>query len=237
MNFLVAYTSELSLRDKAQIAFSSDRVSKAFNDEELVVGTIRELCIVGKERLKVQCEKAGKEFLFTILGSTPLPPKVPCTAIIGLSRPQTIKKCIQIAATLGISEAIFVASEKGEKSYLTSKILLPEELQYELELAIAQCGDPIPLSIKILPRFWDLGKIEFIEPSQKFVFHTVNGESAKRLPSSLSTHTYIAIGPEAGWSEEEVAYFASRGLVPINLGERILRVETALNAVVGRLFY
>jgi RsmE family RNA methyltransferase len=237
MNFLVAYTSEVSSVVGGQLIVSGERVVRAFNDEEVVAGSIRELCVVGKERFKVRCETGGTEFCFTVIGSMPIPEKIPCTAIIGLSRPQTIKKCIHIAATLGVGEITFVASERGEKSYLTSKILLPDEMHHELELAIAQTGDPIPLSVKIVSRFWDLGKEALIEPSHKLLFHTANGEPSQGLCSSFSPHSYIAIGPEAGWSDEEVKYFTSRGFILVGLGERILRVETALNAVLGKLFY
>jgi 16S rRNA (uracil1498-N3)-methyltransferase len=37
----------------------------------------------------------------------------------------------------------------------------------------------------------------------------------------------IAIGPEGGWSEEEVAAFHAKNLLPLQLGSRILRAETA----------
>lgn len=56
------------------------------------------------------------------------------------------------------------------------------------------------------------------------------GQSLSRLalpsadgPSSL----IIAVGPEGGWTEEEVCAAVDGGFLPITLGERILRAETA----------
>jgi 16S rRNA (uracil1498-N3)-methyltransferase len=49
---------------------------------------------------------------------------------------------------------------------------------------------------------------------------------------------FLAIGPEGGFADEEVALAVSAGWRPINLGPRILRVETAailLTAMVVRL--
>jgi 16S rRNA (uracil1498-N3)-methyltransferase len=43
-------------------------------------------------------------------------------------------------------------------------------------------------------------------------------------PSSSLT---LLVGPEGGWSEQELARFAQRHLTPITLGGTILRVETA----------
>lgn len=41
------------------------------------------------------------------------------------------------------------------------------------------------------------------------------------------TRTAIFIGPEGGFEEEEVAYAKEKGFLPITLGRRILRTETA----------
>jgi len=43
-------------------------------------------------------------------------------------------------------------------------------------------------------------------------------------PSSSLT---LLVGPEGGWSQEEIGRFAARHLTPITLGRTILRVETA----------
>jgi 16S rRNA (uracil1498-N3)-methyltransferase len=41
----------------------------------------------------------------------------------------------------------------------------------------------------------------------------------------------MLIGPEGGWTEEEVSLFQSRGLIAVMLGRTVLRVETAAVAV------
>ena len=48
---------------------------------------------------------------------------------------------------------------------------------------------------------------------------------------------YAMVGPEGGFTEEEVKLAEDRGFIPIKLGQRILRTETAAIALVGILQY
>ena len=48
------------------------------------------------------------------------------------------------------------------------------------------------------------------------------------LPKSTSDSSLLAlVGPEGGWTEDEVARLVEAGAVPVSLGPRVLRVETA----------
>ena len=46
----------------------------------------------------------------------------------------------------------------------------------------------------------------------------------------------LAIGPEGGRIPYEIDLLAKAGLQPVQLGARILRVETAVTALLARLF-
>ena len=47
----------------------------------------------------------------------------------------------------------------------------------------------------------------------------------------------VFIGPEGGFAREEIQEALGEGLVPITLGKRILRTETAGMAVLAILMY
>ena len=48
------------------------------------------------------------------------------------------------------------------------------------------------------------------------------------------THA-LAIGPEGGWTQEEMALFSQHGWQHVTLGPRILRAETAAIAAIAIL--
>jgi 16S rRNA (uracil1498-N3)-methyltransferase len=47
------------------------------------------------------------------------------------------------------------------------------------------------------------------------------------LQSSSTGEAILAIGPEGGWTEEELAWFRGAGWMAVSLGQTILRAETA----------
>ena len=54
-------------------------------------------------------------------------------------------------------------------------------------------------------------------------------------PRQVNGPTLVAIGPEGGFIPYEVDKLREAGCEPISLGPRILRVETALTSLLGRL--
>ena len=61
----------------------------------------------------------------------------------------------------------------------------------------------------------------------------------RELISSLKPGMDIAvfIGPEGGFAEEEIELARERGILPVSLGKRILRTETAGLTVLAWIMY
>ena len=59
--------------------------------------------------------------------------------------------------------------------------------------------------------------------------HTSLHEYLDRAPDTI----ILSVGAEGGFQGEEVAYFEKEGFSPLNLGSRVLRVETASLYVVA----
>lgn len=64
----------------------------------------------------------------------------------------------------------------------------------------------------------------------RLIFSERGGQELKEIPCTESV--LVTIGPEGGWSEQELAFAAANGFLPIQLGNRILRTETAAVAAV-----
>ena len=61
-----------------------------------------------------------------------------------------------------------------------------------------------------------------------------DGESSPDC-SRLLARPVVAIGPEGGWTDDEVAHLESKGFLRYSLGSRILRTDTATIAVIAQL--
>lgn len=55
------------------------------------------------------------------------------------------------------------------------------------------------------------------------------------LPASPETSILVLVGPEGGWTQEEVVTAEAAGGIPLTLGPRILRAETAAITAIGIL--
>ncbi len=64
---------------------------------------------------------------------------------------------------------------------------------------------------------------------------TGQGLAAIALPSSATDTIALAVGPEGGWRDEELAQARAHGFLAVTLGTRILRAETAALAAVSIL--
>ena len=74
----------------------------------------------------------------------------------------------------------------------------------------------------------------------RVVFYEGEGRfGLKKVLSGTGKATRVAllIGPEGGFSEDEVTEAERAGFVPTGLGQRILRVETAAIAAVSMVMY
>ncbi len=107
--------------------------------------------------------------------------------------------------------------------------------------ACKQCNRPKPPDLHEVAEFKDLlGVAGQDQHELKLIFWEEEGQ--KTLQDSLGTlheiqSGLILIGPEGGFSANEVAAAVAAGYEPVTLGSRILRAETAAIAAVSILQY
>lgn len=173
---------------------------------------------------------------------------LPVSLIVGVSRPQTVKKVIQAAVMFGVSSLHFVRSEKGEKSYLQSRSLNADQIEEEKIKALEQIWDSRPPEI-VVHRAFSYFMTEKFPSVVNATRDAGDGHEVLRVvahpggasltcsdaPRVRDSGAIIAIGPERGWSDGEVQLFEQSGFEKIGLGQRVVRVELALVFLLGQL--
>jgi 16S rRNA (uracil1498-N3)-methyltransferase len=99
---------------------------------------------------------------------------------------------------------------------------------------IPEIADPVALKLA-LERETSAHRILLSETEQQTTLTTALRQSADQLPQETAaniTHA-LAIGPEGGWTPDEMALFTTHHWQHVTLGPRILRAETAAIAAIA----
>jgi len=163
------------------------------------------------------------------------PPRLPLTLVLALPRPKMLRRLLRAVAEFGVSELYLVHSERVEKSFWQSDLLAEAALAEYLLAGAAQARDTRLPAVTLRRRFRPFAEDELpalCSGRRGLVAHP--GADAP-CPASPDGPTLLAIGPEAGFNDFEVALFERAGCRPVSFGPRTLRVETALVAALGRL--
>ena len=160
---------------------------------------------------------------------------LPLNLLLALPRPKMLKRILIDATSLGIKRIVLINSWKVDKSYWQTPNLKAEVLQEKMLLGLEQARDTHMPELTLAPRFK-----HFVEDaldgwagdSRRLIAHPGDFPA---MPSDLTDAVTLAIGPEGGWTDYEVEMLRDKGFACHSFGERILRVETALPALVGRV--
>ncbi len=164
------------------------------------------------------------------------PAKLPLTLILALPRPKMLRRVFQTVATMGVPRVILVNSYRVEKSFWQTPFLEPAAIHEQLILGLEQARDSVLPEIVIEKRFKPFVEDRLpavVEGTLGLVGHPGDFPAC---PRAVEQPVTLAIGPEGGWIPYEVDLLQASGLNPVQLGARILRVETAVTALLARLF-
>lgn len=166
------------------------------------------------------------------------PPTLPVTLVLALPRPQMIKRILQTVAAMGVERLCLIQTGRVEKSFWQSPSMTDAAIRQQLILGLEQgVATQLP-EVRLFQRF-----IPFVEDqlpaiaqnAHCFVAHP--GDYPVCPTGQYDDQRYVlAIGPEGGFVENEVNLFREAGFSPIQLGQRILKVETAIPVLLGKLF-
>lgn len=166
------------------------------------------------------------------------PAKLPLTLILALPRPKMLRRTLQTIASMGVQRLVLVNSYRVEKSFWQTPWLKEENIREQLLLGLEQACDTVLPEVILEKRFKPFVEDRLPALSAdglKLVAHP--GEHPECPRAVGEQRLTLAIGPEGGWIPYEVELmYKAADFQPVQLGPRILRVETAVPALIARLY-
>lgn len=150
------------------------------------------------------------------------------TLAIALPKGDRQRWLVEKAVELGVTRLVPITTARG----IASPAEPPAKLARYVIEASKQCGRNRLLEIA-KPQPWS----EIVSNTigaNRFLAHP-GGKALSQLNHDPAAGTTLAVGPEGGFTEEEVALGTENGWQMVGLGERILRIETAALALVAQL--
>ena len=175
--------------------------------------------------------------------------------VLAPPRPRVMKRLLPQLAALGVGRIFLVGAKKVEKDFWGATLLKPENYRPILIDGLMQSGTSCLPTLETRRNFrkfvreevdslWPKAKRIVAHPygadSTRIFANVANGrESFAEFRSiredSRSEAVLLAIGPEGGWTDEEVELLEERGFARYSLGSRILRTDTATVALLAQL--
>ncbi|QAY90331.1 16S rRNA (uracil(1498)-N(3))-methyltransferase [Pseudomonas sp. ACM7] len=235
MNLLLLEEADFIAADRAILRdrrlTHMQEVHRSVVGDSLRVGRIGGL-MGSAELLRLDADEA--ELRATL--DQPAPAKLPLTLILALPRPKMLRRVFQTVAAMGVPRIILVNSYRVEKSFWQTPFLEPEAIREQLILGLEQARDSVLPEIVIEKRFKPFVEDRLPAITEGTLGLVGHPGHYPPCPRGLAEPVTLAIGPEGGWIPYEIDLLGKAGLQPVQLGDRILRVETAVTALLARLF-
>ena len=212
-------------------------VLRAAVGEELTLcdtaGVVYSCRISGIAKDRIDCEITGSE-------KCPSEPAVPVILLQGVPKGEKMEFIIQKCVELGISGIVPVMTERTVVRFDTKQDAEKKVARWQKIAAEAskQSGRGIVPFIGNVVKFKDVfretdGGLRII-PYENEHDRTLKALLREKLPADK---IYVFIGPEGGFSMQEVEACVEEGFTPVTLGNRILRTETAGMATLAAIRY
>jgi 16S rRNA (uracil1498-N3)-methyltransferase len=184
----------------------------------------------GKAKI-VSCDAAGMALALT-WGSLPRPP-LNVSLVVGLSRPQTMRKVLREAPALGVRDIHVAKCMRSEPAYAASSLWTTSEWRDLLRLGTEQAFSTF---VPALTHHDSLeAALNAVRGAQIVALDNYEATVplAKWRAKDKGEKVVLCIGPERGWDGPERDVLRGAGCTLAHLGPRVLRTETAMIAGVS----
>lgn len=166
-----------------------------------------------------------------------LPERPRVDLLLALPRPKVLKRLWAQLAALGVGRIYVTNAAKVERNYFDTHVLEPEFIREQLVEGLQQCGDTCLPRVSVHRRLKVLLEDELSgeeDTRLRLIAHPVGGpRMGDLIPARDPARVLLAVGPEGGWTEFELALFEKQGFTMVSAGARILRSDTACIALLA----
>jgi RsmE family RNA methyltransferase len=166
----------------------------------------------------------------------PPPEPLPLTLVLALPRPKMLRRIFQTVASLGVKEIFLINTWRVEKAFWSSAMLEPDSMKKELILGLEQSRDTLMPKVHIRRLFKPFVTRELPGIARGKIALTAHPGPWGACPRNIVHPCILAMGPEGGFIDREVDSLGDIGFETVNLGDRILRLETAVPYIISRLY-
>jgi len=169
-----------------------------------------------------------KRVLLNVFEAVPADRELPFELIIAAAMPKGDRGDFLIEKLVELGVARFVPLHT-ERSVVQPKETRLEKLKAAVIEASKQCGRNVLMRIDPLTKWTEYVKRE--ANGVRLVLHPGDANSRRDEPGGSLV---VAVGPEGGFTDDEVLLADTAGWKRVSLGPRILRIETAAIAAAAR---
>ena len=157
--------------------------------------------------------------------------------ILAPPRPRVMKRLLPQLSAMGVGRIFLVGAKKVEKDFWGATLLKSENYRPLLIDGLMQAGTSILPTLETRRNFRKFVQEELdgLWPEARKIVAHPYGAQSMAIDSCRQQSVLLAIGPEGGWTDEEVALLEEHGFARYSLGSRILRTDTATVALLAQL--
>jgi RsmE family RNA methyltransferase len=174
----------------------------------------------------ISIDEQSARLQVTLDGAPPAP--LPVRLVLALPRPKMLRRILRCIAELGVKDLHLVNSYRVEKSFWQSPLLHEAALAPYLIEGLEQAMDTVLPRVHLHRRFRPFVEDELAALAAGSELLLADADAAHAYPDASTAPTVLIIGPEGGFIPFERELLQGVGARPASLGERVLRVETAV---------
>ena len=223
------YESEINTQDQGSVYVLSNENSHHFsrvlrgkvgNTVYLCNGRkeeyVAEVVAIDKKKVQVRVKTCRQESRG---------PEIPLILVVALCNKQKMAWIVEKAVELGVSEIHPVLTERTQH-HKSNQFEAAIKSRYEkIIISAAMQSGLTQLPKLMMPRVISDLPWDHWARAQCYVCHPQGGQADF---SQRDWRRVLMIGPEGGWSDQEVDYLVRRGGIKLRLAKTVLRMETAV---------